>query len=206
MKVKIRRGISLLTAYLLILFVLTGCEAAEVVIEEPTISVSETGEVIFYMVEDFTGDRYSVEGLEQMAREEITSYNSSSAKSLGVVTLEEVKMSEETGTNAIITLKFESAAAYTAYTGLDLFYGTIEQAKASGYDLDVSLVSGKDASSIIGKSEILNMGSNHILIAEGNMQVISPKKIQYYSDNTALVTSSCVNSEVDSGLSYIIMK
>jgi len=213
MKGKIKGGIRIITIFLFMTVYLTGCGMTEEMgaITESTIIVTDKGVVTSYLVEDFGGDLlkrdikiyYDMEELRAMLEQEVADFNRSAGNT---VTIESVEAASNVSTNLVVALKFEKTEAYRDYSGLDLFYGTVEQAYAAGYNLDITLVSTKADGQTIGKSEILNMGSMHILIAEDMVQIICPKKAQYYSESMSHISDTRFDAADAEGLKYIIMK
>ena len=149
-------------------------------------------------MEDFTESYYNEAELIEMVNAELADYNSqrgTQAISLGEHSLENGLLSLE--------LEFVDVQAFNDYMPEVLFVGTLEEAVASGYDLNRSLnVVAKDGA-MIGKNELQSMGDSRVLILEGVMDVRCPSKITHYSQGMLLLDSTTVSAG-RSGVFFVI--
>ncbi len=192
----------------------------------PAISVTGKGEVTAYIVESFDKDYYDLEELRTIVEEELQDFNegfvaeaeagegtaAAEMVSLKVYAPEEISLlgdeavtSEEALPKVVLVLKFRDTAAYEAYTGTDLFYGTVAQANKAGYDLAVELKSVKDGA-VIGKSRIYEKGKSHLLIVGDNIRIYGPGKAQYITAGAAVNEDGSVEPSDTDDNTYIIMK
>ena len=86
-------------------------------------------------------------------------------------------------------MQYASSADYMDFNGVELFYGTPAEAEAAGFKLNVELIGASDAGSRIGREEMFDMKTAHILIIRQSAQVsqvVMPEKILYMSEGTQL--------------------
>lgn len=188
---------------------LTGCgqSGTPSAITVPTISVSDKGAVTSWLVSDFDKDYYDISELSSMVAEEVSQFNSANNQPDGgeAVTVESVELAQDGSSKAVVTMKFTGISAYEDYNGTTLYYGTIAQAHEEGFDLDVELTSVKDGTSI-GKKEIFEMSTRHILIVNEKVNVVCPKKPLYISRGAVINSDGTVDVAQTEGSAYIIFK
>lgn len=193
----------------LCILLLTGCgqSAAVSAITVPTISVSDKGAVTSYLVSDFDKDYYDITELSSMVSEEAAQFNSAhkTAEGKDSVIVESVETTQDGSAKAVVTMKFADLSAYEEYNETKLYYGTIAQAHEAGYDLDVELQSVKD-SAAIGRKEIYEMSTRHILIVNEKVVVICSRKPLYISSGAVLNSDGSVDVTQTEGSAYIIFK
>ncbi len=224
MRVRGKSGVSL-CMILCLAMLLIGCGKVEVPEDllVPAIAVTGKGEVTAYLVEDFEKDYYDLEELRTMVEKELGEFNESHREegseedivrmvSLKVYQPNEIALLEDNGQlsdvplpKVVLALQFKDAAAYEAYTGRDLFYGTVAEANQAGYDLAVELASVKDGT-VIGKSQIYNKGNSHLLISQDNVRIYGPTKARYISPEATMNEDGSVEPSDTKDYTYIIMK
>jgi len=187
----------------LIISLLGGCSLDNVNVEADvsTIIIHNDGKITSVMVEDFSQSYYDMTELEQMIRNEILAYNTTAGD--GHIVLESI---EQVEAYVKATMNFLSYEDYAGYNSTDFFVGTIQEAQAAGYDLDVTLASAADQSVTIGMSELLDMGEEKIIISSEPIHIRSYAKIAYISEGGELVDSKEVNAAAITGLTYTILK
>lgn len=209
MRGKLKQAARLTALLSLCVIMLAGCgrSGAPAAITVPTISVSDKGAVTSYLVSDFDKDYYDIEELDSMAKEEAAQFNSShnAVPDSPFVSVESVEMASDGSARAVVTMKFKDAESYGEFSGTTLYYGTIAQAHEEGYDLDVELVSAKDGASI-GRKEIYDMSTRHILILNEKVNVVCPKKPLYISKGAVIGSDGTVDLTQTEGSAYIILK
>ncbi len=188
-----------------------GCaqETVYVPVTEDTVEVTKDGALVAYMVEDFDKAYYDISELAEMVRQEIEAYNQANATlaegtGRAAVTVESVSMAEDGSSKAVVKLNFANANCYEAYMGKELFYGTVSQAVAGGYQLDGKLTELKDGDRF-GTEEIVKYGEKMILILEDAVCVRTNKKVLYLSANASLTADGFVDGSSEE-LKYIITK
>ena len=87
----------------------------------------------------------------------------------------------------------------------ELFYGTVKEALARGYDLKGSLQEVKKGAAIT--AELLEKsGENLVLIFEDALQIRCPSKVLYISGNLRLTEAGYVDGTAGEGLKYVMIK
>lgn len=117
----------------IIVFCLAGC--SKPVPQVPTVSLDKAGKLTCTYVEDFTKDFYSEIDLEGEIGAEIEAEVGNYNQKFGSPHLKLELFQVEEGT-AKMQLVFDEAKYYTDYTGLELFTGTVAEAKEAGYGLE----------------------------------------------------------------------
>lgn len=197
------------------LFCLTGCGEEEADEQVTNLQIGKNGIITSNIVEDFGKDFYTIDTLKTMLQEEINDYNASHPEA---VTLQTVELSEEEAGGVLVTLQYASCKDYTAFNGVELFYGTPEEAKAAGYSLNVELSDTAGNTVTLGEEGILAIKNAQILIIRQSAQVSKvslPGKVLYMSGGTVLAGSKVVelpgpdeegNIEWQGELTYVITK
>lgn len=197
------------------LFCLTGCGEEETGEQVTNLQIGKNGIITSNIVEDFEKDFYTIDTLKAMLQEEIDDYNISHS---GAVSLQTVELSEAETGSVLVTLQYASCEDYTEFNGVELFYGTPEEAQAAGYGLNVGFLGADGNAANIGVDDILAIKDARILIIRQSAQVsrISlPSKVLYMSEGTVLADSRIVelprpeeegNIEWQGELTYVIIK
>lgn len=194
---------------------IAGCGEGEDGVQVTNLQIDKNGRVTSNIVEDFDKEFYSVDALQEMVQTEIDDYNGTHPEA---VVLAEVKPYGEEEEKILVSMQFATCEDYEAFNGAELFYGTVEQAQAAGFSLDVELINAYDATKRIGESDILGMKDMHILIVRQSAQVsrvLVPEKVQYMTEGTTLAGAKAVTMPGPENpsdiywmgeLTYILMK
>lgn len=192
-------------------FGLTGCGEQEVVpVTEPTLEVLEDGQLLAWLVEDFDKDYYNLSELDTMVREEAEAYNEAArifVTEAGQVpvTVQSVAMAEDGSKKVIVGLLFANSRVYEDYFETDLFYGTVAEAAAAGYELSAALTSVKDGS-IFTNEDVEKNSKRNILIMEDSVVVRCAGKVLYIGNNASLTEEGFVDCSQSEGIKLIITK
>jgi len=188
---------------LTLLFVLAACgKNTEEEYYETTLSFDKDGSVTDIIVESFTEDYYSEEGLEAYFQEKISEYNSTNIGD-GNVLLKELKVEDG---KARATLSFDSPETYMSFYGPVTYYGSINDAYDKGYITETVLKS-VNSSDTLSKVDLMKMSKENIIIVSEVVKVISPKIITYTSANVEVINDKEVRISSDStGMAYILVK
>ena len=213
-RIKMRRHIKLLTTILILtlfmIFGLTGCgEKVVVPVMEPTVEITEEGELIAYLVEDFDKEYYDLGELETMVREEVADF----VKDQDLVaedgkeemTVESVAMAADGSKKVVVALRFANSEIYADYFDVEAFFGTVSQAQKAGYGLSAALTDVKDGE-IFTEEDAQKNSKRKILIIEGSVIVRCPKEVLYIGTNASLTEEGFVDCTESEGLKLIIMK
>ena len=192
----------------------TGCseeqEAVYVPVTENSVEAAADGRVIGYIVEDFDKEYYDITELGDMVRAEIEIYNEKNASlsteaGRAPVIVDKVSMAEDGSAKAVVELNFQNAAVYEDYMGTELFYGTLAEAEAAGYQLAGQLNSVKKGEALT--AEQINKNSDwRVLIVEDTLWIRPGAKVQYLSGNVSLTDEGLVDGNTSEELKYIIIK
>lgn len=195
----------------LVAFILgmTACGTEDASVEENlmnSISIEKDGSIESIIVEDFTESYYSVEDLKNMIQDTITDYRKQDPDS--EITLETCEMVDQ---KVKVVLKYNSADTYSGYNSETLFVGTVQEAYAEGYDMNMSLTGTDKEGTKIGRQELLNMGENHIMIMEnvikdGTLRVNCYDTILYTGNGITPIAKKKVDVEPTKGYSVIVFK
>ncbi len=182
-------------------FFLTGCGEEKNGTQITGLQIGKDGRVTSNIVETFEKEFYTIEGLNAMIQEEITAYNANHPEAILLKTAELYGEDE-----VLVTMEYASDEDYMDFNKQELFFGTVAEAEAAGFELDVELVSVSDAAVTITKEDIAGMADSYILIIRENMQVLLPQKVLYMTAGTELINSKSINVQKTDGLTYVIMK
>lgn len=189
---------------------LGGCGSAKVpsTVDTTSIVVNGDGTVTSYVVDIFDKDYYSVDELQTMAAEEVAEYNDANATvdtaSAPAISLEKVELLEDTD-KVMVLHQYNSVESYADFNDSVLFYGTIGQAMANGYDLDVDLikVNGTD---VMDSATLKTNSQKNILITDENAFIYCPKKVAYVSHEAVINEDGSVDTTQSDSYIYILMK
>ncbi len=192
---------------------LAGCGETEMVyvpVTSNTLEVTETGDLIAYIVEEFDKDYYDINELKTMVEAEIAAYNEEKATlaegaGRAPIIVDKVIMAEDGSLKAVVALNFESGIVYEDYMGEQVFYGTVAEAMAEGYELAGVLKSVKKGEALTGE-KLQKSGDKMILIVGDDVTVRTYSAVQYLSDNASLTTNGYVDATATDSLKYMIVK
>ncbi len=188
---------------------MTACGTEDASVEENlmnSISIEKDGSIESIIVEDFTESYYSVDDLKNMIQDTITDYRKQDPDS--EITLETCEMVDQ---KVKVVLKYNSADTYSGYNSETLFVGTVQEAYAEGYDMNMSLTGTDKEGTKIGRQELLNMGENHIMIMEnvikdGTLRVNCYDTILYTGNGITPIAKKKADVEPTQGYSVIVFK
>lgn len=192
---------------------LTGCsgeqEQVYVPITSNTLELTETGDLIAYIVEDFDKDYYDINELKTMVDAEIAAYNQEKANlaegaGRAPIIVDKVMMAEDGSLKAVVALNFENSLVYEDYMGEQVFFGTVAEAMAEGYELAGVLKSVKKGEALTGE-KLKKSGDKMILIVGDDVTVRTYSAVQYLSDNATLTTNGYVDATTPESMKYMIM-
>jgi len=136
-----RRHIKLLTTILILtlfmIFGLAGCSEKEVIpVTEPTVEITEDGELIAYLVEDFDKEYYDLGELGTMVREEVADFvreqDLVSEDGKEGMTVESVAMAADGSKKVVVALRFANSEIYADYFDAEAFFGRLAPCPTNG--------------------------------------------------------------------------
>lgn len=147
-------------------------------VTETTIEAKKNGAIVHTIVEEFTEEYYSLDDLTQMMTEACETYNQTAGE--GSVIVESAELEDGVLT---AVMRYEDAADYTAFNGLPMFSGTVQEAVNAGYNMNVKLYPADGGEVPIGKEELLEMGDSHLVILREEMDVDVWDDVLYHTAN-----------------------
>lgn len=192
----------------------TGCsekqEQVYVPVTDNSVEAASDGRVIGYIVEDFDKEYYDITELADMVRAEVAVYNEKKAELVteagrAPIIVEKVSMAEDGSAKAVVALNFQNAAVYEDYMGTELFYGTLAEAEAAGYQLAGQLTKVKNGAALT-EEQIKKNSDWRVLIVEDTVWIRPDAKVQYLSSNVSLTNEGLVDGNTSEELKIIIMK
>lgn len=168
-----------LVSCLLFIF-LTGCSEEVQLRDGTNLQLEKEGGVTVTYIEEFPSDYYDVAELEAMNAEEVAEYNSKADE-------DAVKVVSTTtdGSKVTLSMHFADMEDYGNMNGVQVYSGTVSQAKAMGYDLNKTFTDAKTGEPLtdINWEEL---GTKHIVIVKDNVSVYPYKKIEMVTDNVTV--------------------
>ncbi len=188
---------------LLSVFVLlfTGCSKKDDY-RETTIKILKKGKIENDITETFNESYYDAKELKEMMDEEVASYNRLTGTE-DSVEVSSLKV-EDGMVNAVII--YNSSTDYAGFNNVTFFYGSVDEAKSKGYDLNINLVSPTDNDRINGQM-LDSMGDSKMIIWSEPVLVKSQEEICYISANVEYVDENSARMSSDSsGYAYVVLK
>lgn len=182
---------------------LIGCgKKAEDDYFETTLKFEKNGKITDVIVESFSEDYYSEDGLKAFFQEKISDYTSSN---IGKGTVKLNELSVENG-KAKATLEFDDSEAYNTFYGMVSFYGTVSDAYDKGY-ITETVLKKVGSSDTISKIDLMKMSDSDIIVVNEVVRIESPKKIEYASANVEVLDEKTARVSSDStGFAYLVLK
>lgn len=178
--------------------------------KKSTLTLNADGSVVCEEVTSFDSERYDKAEWKKYAREQIDSYNKENGKDS--VKLERAAVKDGT---AYMRVRYKTAADYGAFTGYEIFSGTIKEAQEAGYSFSDSFAQVKDKKKgdSIAASDVVADNGQEVLILRENITVKVDGELLYLSEESTKVEGSDTLSiaQVDgntdaTSLTYIIYK
>ena len=188
---------------------LSGCGQTAKLPEEvvnTSLVVEKDGKVISYLVNTFDKDFYSLDGLEEMVKNEAEEFNAAHTD-----TPEEaltVKTVQALGDGAMVQVvqEFDSADSYAEYNGQDLFYGTRVEALAQGSPVNKELVNAADGTPADPDKLEKTLEKGHLIITNASAYIYCPYPVLYISEGVVMGEDGCVDASQSDGVVTILMK
>lgn len=179
--------------------VLAGCGTPKVPdsVERTSLIIDAKGGVVSHMVDVFDKSHYNIDELRDMANKEVADYNTANQSGTVVpVTVTSVESIENAKVR--VTYTYNSVEDYTAYNNSSLFYGTVSEAEAAGYDftaLNQVLFTAKADGSIVS-SELGGgkMAEKHVILLTEKTLVYCPYKVAYASESAVIKEDGSVDT------------
>lgn len=185
-------------------FLFSACGQTEVSdddnFEETTISVDKNGRIRELIIEPFEKDYYDVDELKSELENAISDIKLSDSEC--EISLKDISVQNG---NVYIKLDFANGKSYNALQNQEIFTGTVGDACAAGYSMDVTL-KNVNSDEMIGKVEVMGMQDRHIIIMDEHVRLKCYRPVVYVSANVEVINENEIRvlSEA-SGLAYIIL-
>lgn len=183
---------------------LTGCKEADVP-GVSTVYVSRKGQISACFVEDFTEDYYSLAELTEMAVTEAAEYNAATQGKKAAVKLEKVELLPDDSSKIMVSYRFDGWESYTVFNQETLFYGTVGEAVAEGFGVDVILKSVADGSLYAG-DQLGRATDRYVIITDVKADICCPGKVTHISEDATVNEDGSVDTSGTKGVVYILMK
>lgn len=208
-----KRAIAALAAMGACVLALAGCgEApAQEPISTSTIVLAADGSFTQCRVEDFDREYYQLSELDSMIRQEVQDYVSGAPGGSQAVAVEQVDALEENRDRVMVSLHFADSRVYEDYAvqvdqqPCRLFYGTVKEAIAEGYDLAGALQDVRKGMAVTAE-QLEKIGDKRVLVFEEALQIRCPSKVLYISGNVRLTEAGYVDGTEGEGLKYVVIK
>ena len=188
---------------------LSGCGQTAKLPEEvvnTSLVVEPDGKVISYLVNTFDKDFYSLDGLEEMVKNEAEEFNATHTD-----TPEEamtVKAVQTLGDGAMVQVvqEFDSADSYAEYNEQDLFYGTRVEALAQGNPVNMELVNAADGTPADPDKLEKVLEKGYLIITNASAYIYCPYPVLYISEGVVMGEDGYVDASQSDGVVTILMK
>lgn len=178
--------------------------------EKSTLTLREDGSLICEEVAAFDGEQYDKAALKTYAKQEIQAYNDENGKDR--IKLERVAVKDET---AYMRIWYKSVEDYSAFTGYEIFSGTVEKAQEAGYtfqDSFAQVTEGKKGDSAAMETVVADASQKVLIIREnitvnidGTLLYVSEESTEVENKDTLAISQVDGNQDATS-LTYIIYK
>lgn len=161
--------------------------------EESAVYVKKDGTILGASIESFDEEVYDTKDFEEFVKKEVQKYNENVGKTRVKVSKSEVKDGK-----ASLFLKYESDEDYEEFTGETFFAGTVAEALAEGYTLDMEFYKvekGKIGETVLFSD--IEDSDLKIVIMEEKIGLCVKGKIQFVSKNVELVDKDTITPGKD---------
>lgn len=140
-----------------------------------TLFVDKKGQIVEVSVGDFQKDNYDSEEFEQYVKDAVEAYG-------GEGTVELASISVKDGT-AKLNMEYSDSDTYAAFTGQELFAGTVVSAVAEGYDFNTefTMVNEGTAADVASRDDVLSKDEYKVVILQVAEDVSVEGTIVYVS-------------------------
>lgn len=194
-KLIVTGGLSIIALVLLIVFIVfvfKSCGVDYADVDRNTVFVLKDGKIASSDVDSFDEKQYDKREFKSYVKELIRTYN----KEIGRNSLKQ-KTFEIGDGKAILALEYANAEVYEQVNGVELYTGTIKDAKDKGYQFEgdfAKLVDGKTVRA--NKNDFSKSREYKVVIIKSNTKVVIPGKICFVS----------VDNVFEVGSDYVIIK
>lgn len=136
-----------------------------------TVYILKEGKIVSTDIEDFDEKVYDKEKLGAYVQKVIDTYNSKKGEDMLVQNSYQVE-----GNKAVLVLEYANADVYEDINGVELFTGTIAEAKSAGYDFKTDFVELKEDKTVEATADQFMDGEDYkVIIIKSNTKVVLTK-------------------------------
>lgn len=174
------------------IFVFGSCGVDYTETDTNTVFVLKNGKIVSTDIEKFDQNTYDSEKLKTYLASIVDTYNQEN----GEDSLKQKVLNVEENV-ATLVLEYVDTKVYTDINGVELFTGTIQEAKDAGYSFEDSYAKMKEGKAVVATAdEFLNGEEYKVVIIKSNTKVVVPGEVCFVSTkNVATV-----------GEDYIVIK
>lgn len=188
---------------------LSGCGQTAKLPEEvvnTSLVVEKDGKVISYLVNTFDKDFYSLDGLEEMVKNEAEEFNAAHTDTPEEALTVKTVQALGDGSMVQVVQEFDSADSYAEYNGQDLFYGTRVEALAQGSPVNKELVNAADGTPADPDKLEKALEKGHLIITNTSAYIYCPYPVLYISEGVVMGEDGSVDASQSDGVVTILMK
>ena len=179
-KLIITGGLAIIVVILAIIlgvFVFGSCGIDYTETDTNTVFVLKDGRIVSTDIEEFNEATYDKDKLQAYVKDVIDTYNKEngkdSLKQKSYAVVENV---------ATLVLEYANTDIYESVNGVELFNGTMEDAKKAGYDFDATYAKLVDGKAITATAdEFLNSADYKVVVIKSNTKVVIPGEVCFVS-------------------------
>lgn len=166
------------------IFVFGSCGVDYTETDTNTVYVLKDGKVVSTDIEAFDQNTYDSAKLENYLASIVDTYN----KENGEESLVQKSLTVEENV-AVFVLEYANAKVYTDLNGVELFAGTIQEAKTAGYTFEDTFAKIKDGKAVVATAEEFMSDEEYkVVIIKSNTKVVVPGEVCFVStQNVATV-------------------
>ena len=188
-KLMLLGGLAVLLVIVIILAIFVFGSCGKYDTDTSAVHILNNGKIVSVSVEEFDEDSYDKNELKKYIKEVVGSYNEEKGEKL-------VKQKDYNVENDVASLVMEYATtdAFEDFEGVELFVGTVAEAKEAGYDFKADFVSVTDGKVAEAEADdFMKDDAYQIVIIKANTKVCVDGTIAYVStENIADVMEDAV--------------
>lgn len=209
-----QKALILLCALIIVIgvvFGLTRCSSDNIVeSDSTTLTITPKGEIIFEEIIARDEDMDEKE-IKAFVQSEIDGYRS---EDKGAIKIEKVKVYQDDNyvNQAYLRLRYKDVATYGAFTGYDVFFGTVSEAIRKGYSFTAAFA--RPDGTEISREEAISDSAAKVFIIQENVNVtysgtlgyVSKEGTKLSSESKTLTISSVDGNSDSAPLTYLIFE
>ena len=169
---------------LLGIFVFSSCGSDYEKTETNTVFVLDNGKIVSTDIDSFNEETYNKNELKEYVNDVIDTYNKENEKNS--LKKKSLKIKDDVAT---LVLEYANADVYEGVNGVELFTGTVKEAKEAGYNFETEFAKMSDGKALVATADdFANDDAYKVVIIKSNTKVVVPGEVCFVStQNTAKV-------------------